>query len=52
MQPVLFTVPTLSISLIYCIWNAYVRHQLTQRRRHLHERIAYMLWVAAQQVAA
>lgn len=39
-------VPTLAIAAIYCIW---FRANLVLRRRQrlLHERVAYMLWVAA-----
>jgi hypothetical protein len=52
MQAILFSVPTLSVSLIYCIWHAYARHQLRQHRQRLQERVAWMLWVMAQRVAA
>jgi hypothetical protein len=39
--------PTLAVSAVFCIWNAYRSHAVARRRR-LHERVAYMLWTAAQ----
>jgi hypothetical protein len=41
------TLPTLAVSLIYCLWQAYYRARLL-RERTLRERIAYMLWVSAR----
>ena len=43
------TLPTLAVSLIYCLWQAYSRAQLLRHRR-LRERIAYMLWVSAREI--
>jgi hypothetical protein len=36
-----------SVAGIHCIWRAYQRWQVKRRRRIGH-RVAYMLWVAAQ----
>jgi hypothetical protein len=47
MQLLAFTYPTLAVSTIYCIWQAY-RRALAQRERVLRERVAYMLWVLAE----
>ncbi len=47
MQPVLSTVPTLAVSVIYCCYQAYRRH-LLRRDRLLRERVAYLLWVMAE----
>jgi hypothetical protein len=46
MQLFVFTYPTLAVSAIYCIWQAY-RRVLALRERVLRERVAYMLWVLA-----
>jgi hypothetical protein len=43
------TLPTLAVSLIYCLWQAYFRARLFRERR-LRERIAYMLWVSAREI--
>jgi hypothetical protein len=45
MAPLLASLPTLSVSAIFCIWSAYRR--FLQRNRVLHERVAYLLWVVA-----
>ncbi len=49
MQPFLATVPALSVSAIFCLYQAYsqflVRHH--QRQVRLCERVTYMLWVMA-----
>jgi hypothetical protein len=44
------TVPTFALSTIYCLYRKYLQHRL-RRQRRLHERVAYMLWVAAMQSA-
>jgi hypothetical protein len=44
MEPLLTAVPVISVSAIFCVWNAY-RHALARRQRVLCERVAYMLWV-------
>jgi hypothetical protein len=50
MQPFITTAPTLAVSVIYCIWQAYARDQ-QRRRALLHERVAFMLWTLATQAA-
>jgi hypothetical protein len=46
MEALITVMPTLAVSVVFCIWSAYRRASLQQRRR-LHERVAYMLWIAA-----
>jgi hypothetical protein len=48
MQAVLMSLPTLAVSVVYCLWNGY-RIAHFQRLRKLRERVAYMLWVAASE---
>ena len=43
------TVPTLAVSLIYCLWQAWYRVRLLRERR-IRERVAYMLWVSAREI--
>jgi hypothetical protein len=38
--------PTLAVSVIYCLWNAY-RLSQWRRRRALRERVTFMLWAMA-----
>jgi hypothetical protein len=49
MQPILATVPALSVSAIFCLYHAYCQFLVRseRRQRRLHERVAYMLWVMA-----
>jgi hypothetical protein len=49
MQALVCTMPTLAISTIYCLWHLH-QQRLWQRRRQLHERVTYMLWVMANQI--
>jgi hypothetical protein len=49
MQVVFSSLPTLAVSAIYCVWYAYQKERL-RRDRTLRERVAYMLWVAADRV--
>jgi hypothetical protein len=49
MQAVLMAVPTLAVSVVYCLWNGY-RIANDQRIRKLRERVAFMLWVAASEI--
>jgi hypothetical protein len=42
-------VAALSVTSIYYVWRAYQQVML-QRERRLRERVAYMLWVVADQV--
>jgi len=44
MQPLLTTLPTLAVSILFCLWHKYHEVRM-QRKRRLHERVAYMLWV-------
>jgi hypothetical protein len=46
MQPFVCTVPTLAVSVIFCLYHTY---QVTRLRREcvLRQRVAYMLWVMA-----
>jgi hypothetical protein len=46
MQAIISTVPTLAVSVIYCLWYAHLRVRLAHQHR-LRERVAYMLWVMA-----
>jgi hypothetical protein len=40
--------PTLAVALIYCLWfRAYMSSRLRDQR--LRERVAYMLWAAADE---
>jgi hypothetical protein len=43
------TVPTLAVSLIYCLWHAWYRVRLLREGR-IRERVAYMLWVSAREI--
>jgi len=43
MYPLVFSYPTLAVSAIYCIWNAYLRIQMEQERT-LRQRVSFMLW--------
>ncbi len=46
MNPLVTSMATLAVSTIFCLWRAY--HDVQQRRqRVLRERVAYMLWMAA-----
>jgi hypothetical protein len=47
MEALITTMPTLAVSVVFCIWKAYHRVTLIRRRR-LHERVAFMVWAAAQ----
>jgi hypothetical protein len=47
MHPLVCSVPTLALSLIYCLYDSY-RHEQGRRRRLLRERVTYMLWVVAR----
>lgn len=46
-QPVIvLTFQTIAVAAIYCIWHAY-REAVDRRRPNLRDRVAYMLWAAA-----
>jgi len=44
----LATVPTLAVSIIFCLYDL-ARRACRQRQRRLRERVTYMLWVMANQ---
>jgi hypothetical protein len=51
MQPLLSTLPVMSVTTIFFAWNVY-RHMLSERRRRrLCERVAFLLWSAADYAA-
>jgi hypothetical protein len=48
MQPLISTLPVMSVTTIFFAWNVY-RHALVENRhRRLCKRVAYMLWTAAE----
>jgi hypothetical protein len=50
MQPLLASLPCVLVSSIYCVWKHY-RLALLRRERQLRERVALMLWEAANRAA-
>jgi hypothetical protein len=46
MQPIVANVAALAVASLYYLWRSH--HQAQQRRQRLCQRVAYMLWVAAQ----
>lgn len=49
MQPIVTNIAALAVATLYYLWRAH--YQTRQRRqRVLRERVAYMLWVMADQV--
>ena len=44
------SVPTIAVAAIYCIWWR-ANQVLNRKDRVLRERVAYMLWVTAHQMA-
>jgi hypothetical protein len=51
MQPLLCTLPVMSVTTIFYAWNIYRHGLVEQKRRRLCERVAYMLWVASDHAA-
>ena len=49
MQVLYGSVPILAVAMIYCLWQIYRRHWW-RRHQLLRQRVAYMLWVMAQEV--
>ncbi len=49
MPIITFTMPTLAIATVYCLWRGYHVWRL-ECERVLRERVAHMLWVAVQGV--
>lgn len=43
--------PTLAVATIYCIWWRAMQYMVRRRDRMLRERVAYMLWVMADEAA-
>jgi hypothetical protein len=41
------SLPVVSVSAIFCLWNTY-RQVMQRRRRQLHERVTYLLWRISQ----
>jgi hypothetical protein len=52
MQPLLSALPVMSVTSIFFAWNLYRHTLIERRRRQLCERVAYMLWVASDHLAA
>jgi hypothetical protein len=50
MQPLFNSFTALAVSVIYLAWRAYAQAQM-QRVQTLRERVTYMLWTMANQVA-
>ncbi|HWG42302.1 MAG TPA: hypothetical protein VN688_05900 [Gemmataceae bacterium] len=48
MQALVYSVPTLAVSTIYCLWHLQ-GERLRRRDRVLRQRVAYMLWVMANE---
>jgi hypothetical protein len=48
-NPMLSTLPTLLVTSIYYFWCVYHRERL-RRARLLRERVAFLLWVAAERI--
>ena len=49
MQALYCSMPTLMVSSLYCLWHLH-GNRGRRRERVLRERVAYMLWVMANQV--
>jgi hypothetical protein len=45
------TMPTLAVATIYCIWWRAMHYMVRRRDRLLRDRVAYMLWVMANEAA-
>ena len=48
MQPIVANVAALAVASLYYFWRWH--HQSQQRQQRLCQRVAYMLWVAAQSI--
>jgi hypothetical protein len=46
MSAFVYAVSAMSVALLYSTWRAY-HEKLLERHRQLRERVAYMLWVMA-----
>jgi len=47
MNPLVASTAAIAVSAIFCLWRSY-RQTISHRQRLVRERVAYMLWVAAQ----
>lgn len=50
MQPLVASLSCVLVSSIYCVWNHY-RMTVLRRECQLRERVAFMLWEAANRAA-
>jgi hypothetical protein len=50
MQLIIATLPTLAVAGIYCVWRRVYETQL-RREQVLRERVTYMLWTIANEMA-
>lgn len=48
-QPILTALPTLAVATVYCFWQLYAA-AFHQRQRRLRNRVAFMLWVMANEI--
>jgi hypothetical protein len=46
----LTAIPAITVSTIFIAWNACRRRERERRDRQLRERVAHMLWVAANEI--
>jgi hypothetical protein len=51
MQPLVSALPVFSVTAIFYAWNVHQHALLERRHRRLCERVAFMLWRAAQYAA-
>jgi hypothetical protein len=51
MQPLISALPVMSVTTIFYAWTVYKHALAEQRHRKLCERVAYMLWTAADYAA-
>jgi hypothetical protein len=51
MQPLLSSLPVMSVTTIFFAWNVYCHALVERRRSRLRERVAYMLWTASDYAA-
>jgi hypothetical protein len=50
MQPLLASVPTFAVAIIYCLYNIYRQDRQRRELSRLRKRVAYLLWVLATEV--
>jgi hypothetical protein len=49
MQPIVSNMAALAVAMLFYVWRAHQQVRL-QRQRKLCDRVAFMLWVVAEQV--